>query len=76
MRLNSGVYLFFHRGGLCGSALFEESAQNCQDFFLNIFENFLTKGNSESLHEQTKTTKVKNLRRVKITKSLFYSLAS
>jgi hypothetical protein len=43
-------------------AVVEESEQKCQDIFINIFFNFLAQGNSESLHEQAKTTKVKNLR--------------
>jgi hypothetical protein len=43
-------------------AVLGQSEQKCQDIFLNIFLNFLTEGNSESLHEQAKTTKVKNLR--------------
>ena len=37
MSFDVGINLFFHRRGLCGNALFEENAQNCQDIFLNNF---------------------------------------
>ena len=37
MSFDVGINLFFHRRGLCGNALFEQNAQNCQDIFLNNF---------------------------------------